>query len=134
MRKQILLADDSAEMRKQLRGILAQRWEWDISGEAANGAEAVALAIASNPDLAILDISMPVQNGIQAGQQIIKVCPETSLLAISAYEPEMFLGDVIEAGFHGFVSKGSIFTELISAIESLLRGDSYFRFSKAEHL
>jgi DNA-binding NarL/FixJ family response regulator len=52
-------------------------------------------------------------------------------LAVSTFEPELFIGDVIEAGFHGFVSKTSISSELIPAIESLLRGDSYFKLSKA---
>jgi DNA-binding NarL/FixJ family response regulator len=127
----ILLADDSTEFRREVRKLLTPKQDWEIYAEAANGAEAVALAKALNPNLAILDISMPVQNGIQAGQQIIQFCPHAALLGISLYDPDMFIGDVIEAGFHGFVSKASICSELISAIEALLGGDSYFRLSKA---
>jgi len=128
------LADDNAEFRKQVKALLADRHEWDIYAEAADGAEAVAIAKASYPNLAILDISMPIQNGIVAGQQIVKACPQASLLAVSAYEPEMFIGDVIESGFHGFVAKAAITTELIPAVENLLRGDTYFRFSRAGRL
>ena len=131
MKKQILLADDSGEFRRQVRTLLAGKPDWEVYAEAVNGAEAVALAKASPPHVAILDISMPVQNGIRAGQHIRKACPQASLLAVSVYEPEMFIGDVIEAGFHGFVGKSSIAAELIPAIENLLRGESYFRFSKS---
>jgi two-component system nitrate/nitrite response regulator NarL len=110
---------------------LKARPDWETYSERSNGGDAVALAKALNPDLVILDISLPVEHSVEAGRQIIEFCPRAALLAVSLFDPQLFIGDVIEAGLHGFVSKTSIASELIPAIEALLRGGTYFKLSKA---
>jgi DNA-binding NarL/FixJ family response regulator len=131
MAKRILLADDDADFRRLVRGFLGQRMDWEICAEADNGVEALNLARVTQPDIAILDISMPRMNGIEAGRQILRTCPETCVLTLSVYEPDLFISDIIRADIHGFVSKTSIVLELIPAIEAILMGETWFRLSKA---
>jgi DNA-binding NarL/FixJ family response regulator len=130
MAKTILLADDDSDFRRLVRDFLAQRIDWEVCAEASNGVEAVDLARATCPDIAILDISMPRMNGIEAGRRIIRACPNTSVLTLSVYEPDLFISDIVRADIHGFVSKMSIVFELIPAIEAILMGETWFRLSK----
>src|ERR1700677_5144933 len=118
MLNRILIADDNANFRRLVRQFLALYKDFEICAEASSGLEAVELARAAHPDIALLDISMPSGNGIEACRRIRKSLPGTLLLAMSVYDPQMFMRDVIQAGFDGFVSKTSISRDLIPAIEA----------------
>lgn len=126
MSKCLLLADDHAHARRLVRNLLAARNDWRICAEAADGDEAVEKAKASHPDLAILDISMPRMNGIEAARQIGRTCPETVVLMISMYDPTVIYDQLRHAGARGFVSKSRLDSELVPAIEALLEGRTYF--------
>jgi DNA-binding NarL/FixJ family response regulator len=129
MLTRILLADDNADFRRMARRLLGTRDDLEICGEASSGSEAVNVARATNPDIALIDISMPGGNGIEAGRQIRQDHPDTLILAMSVYQPEMFISRVKNVGFHGFISKSTFSAELIPAIEAVLFGESYFRAS-----
>jgi DNA-binding NarL/FixJ family response regulator len=123
---EILLADDHAPVRRLVRNLLTTRDDWEVCAEAADGDEAVEKAKASHPDLAILDISMPRMNGIDAARQIVESRCETVVLMISMYDPGLVLDELRRAGVRGFVSKSRLHSELIPAIEALLEGRTYF--------
>jgi DNA-binding NarL/FixJ family response regulator len=131
MTTRILLADDNVLVRRLVRQLLTLRNGWEVCAQAANGMEAVDQAKATNPDLAILDIVMPIENGIEAGRKIVRLRRATAVLAMSVYEPEIFVRQLMEAGIRGFVSKTSLCSDLIPAVETLLRGETYFRLSKS---
>jgi len=133
MSTRILLADDNVLVRDLIRQLLELRPEWKVCAQAANGVEAVDQARATSPDLAILDILMPFENGIEAGRKINRVCATTAVLAMSGYEPEIFISRLLGAGIQGFVSKTFLCSELIPAVETLLRGETYFRLSKSQN-
>jgi DNA-binding NarL/FixJ family response regulator len=131
MQNRLLLADDDLVFRVLIRELLTSREGWQICAEATDGAEAVEMAKRTSPDLAILDIAMPRRNGIIAARQIIEHSPTTIVLVISLYDPTVILNQIMDAGVRGFVSKASIGSELIPAVEALLRGETYFRVSQA---
>lgn len=130
MISRVLVADDNASFRRSVREFLALRDDLETCAEAGTGSEAVSQARATNPDIALLDISMPDGNGIEAGRRIKQDCPDTVVIAMSVYQPEMFIGEVVAAGFDGFVSKTAISSDLIPAIEAALFGESWFRLAK----
>jgi DNA-binding NarL/FixJ family response regulator len=130
--KRILLADDNVLVRGLIQQLLELRPDWKVCAQAGNGVEAVEQAKATSPDLAILDILMPFENGIEAGRKIIQTCATPVVLAMSVYQPEIFVRRLMGAGIQGFVSKTSICSQLIPAVESLLRGETYFRLSRSQ--
>jgi DNA-binding NarL/FixJ family response regulator len=123
----ILLVDDKPKVGLVIRQILAQKSEWEVCGEASSGDDAVQKAQSLKPDLAILDIAMAGGNGLDAGRQIHSLCPSTAVLLVSMYDASSLMTRMKENGIQGFVSKACIGTELISAIEALLSGGTYFR-------
>lgn len=127
MVKRLLLADDDAMVRGLVRQFLSARTGWQICAEASDGLEAVALAKLFAPDLAILDIAMPKQNGLDAGREIIEQHYSPAVLALTLYDPSFISSQAAAAGIHGIVSKTSIGSELIPAIERLLEGGTYFK-------
>lgn len=131
MQNRLLLADDDLVFRVLIRELLTSREGWQICAEATDGVEAVQMAKRKSPDLAILDIAMPRQNGITAARQIIEHCPTTRVIIISLYDPTVVLNKIMAAGVRGFVSKASIGSALIPAVEAILRGETYFKVSQA---
>ncbi len=122
----ILIADDSPEIRRALREALEKHSGWKVCGEASNGLEAVSQTSELNPDIVILDLTMPKLNGFQAGRVIHTAVPKLPLLLFTQHEfgPQIEQ-DARNSGFHGGVNKGS-FDLLIAGIESLLRGETFF--------
>jgi DNA-binding NarL/FixJ family response regulator len=125
-RARILLADDHEIVRQGLRIVLQDRSDWEICGEAANGREAVRKATELEPDVVILDISMPELNGLEATRQIIKAVPKTEVLILTVHDSENLITEILEAGARGYILKSDASKHLIEAIESLLLRKPFF--------
>ena len=127
MAARILIADDHDVIRQGVRSIIAKaRPAWDICGEAANGQEAVRAAENLKPDVVVLDVTMPVMNGLEAASRIVKRAAGTRVLILTMHESERLFADVREVGAHGYVQKSQAGRDLIRAIDSLLAGGTFF--------
>jgi len=122
----LLLADDHEVVRKGLRSILETLRDCEVVGEAADGRQAVALTKELNPDIVILDISMPAMNGLEATRQILKIRPQTKILILTVHESDPLIRDVLDAGARGYILKTDAGRDLISAVESLRRNKTFF--------
>ena len=124
--KQILIADDHEVVRSGLRAIIETRADWVVSGEASNGRDAVALALKVKPDVAIIDYSMPVMNGVEASRRLKLHHLHTEVLILTMHESEEILAEVLVAGVRGFLLKSDARSHLIAAVEALLDHRPYF--------
>jgi DNA-binding NarL/FixJ family response regulator len=122
----ILIADDHEVIRNSLCGLLSRRADWQICGMAANGREAVELAKRLRPDIAVLDVSMPLLNGIEATFQIRKALPRTEILIITMHETKELVHQVMSAGARGYLLKSDATTHIEAAVETLAKHNSYF--------
>jgi len=123
----ILIADDDTSIRYLLRRILEERPGWEVCGEATTGNDAVAKIKQLSPDLAIIDLAMPDQNGIEAARQIFATSPLTPMLLLTVQEVSTELARAArDAGFRGAVTKGSG-REVVVAIETLLNQGTVFK-------
>jgi len=120
----LILADDHEILRDGLRGILKDSG-FDVVGEASDGHEAVKLGQTLMPDVAVLDISMPVLNGIDAARQILKNSPTTKILILTMYTEDRYVLASLRAGISGFVLKSKAASLLVDAIRAILRGEVY---------
>ncbi|MDX2194396.1 MAG: response regulator transcription factor [Gemmatimonadales bacterium] len=130
----ILIADDHALVREGIRRVLAEEPGYEVVAEAATGTEAVALAEATRPDVAVLDISMPGESGLVAAGRIRQRVPSTRVLILSMYENAEYLLEAMRAGAHGYLLKDSAATELRDAIRAVQAGDTYFSPAVARQL
>lgn len=115
----ILVADDHDLMRRGIKTIIESRKDWEICGEALTGTQAVAKAQELKPDVAILDISMPELNGIEAGKRIRKASEKTEILMLSVHYSDQILRDVVGAGIRGYILKSDSGRDLSMALERL---------------
>jgi DNA-binding NarL/FixJ family response regulator len=115
----ILIADDHELIRRGLAAAIAECPEWSIVAEAANGRQAVELAVRFLPDVAILDLSMPELNGLEATRQMRAASPKTRILIVSAHESEQLIREVLDAGAMGYVLKSDAGRVLVQAIEAV---------------
>lgn len=123
----ILIADDHDVVRQGIRSIIAKsRPEWEICGEAINGREAVETARLLSPDVIILDITMPLLNGIEAASQIATFGLRCRILVFTMHESERLYANIREVGAHGYVQKSHAGRDLICAIDTLLAGGTFF--------
>lgn len=122
----ILIADDHGIVRKGLRALLQSRRGWKICAEVSDGREAVEKVQALKPDVAILDISMPQLNGIEATRQIHRISPRTETLILSMHRSEKLVREAIEAGARGYLAKEDADKNLLAAVEALRHHESYF--------
>jgi len=120
----ILLADDHIMVREGTRRILEREPDLKVVAEAGDGRETVALVERERPDVAIVDISMPVMNGIEATKGIKKVAPETAVLVLTAYDDDQYVFAILEAGAAGFLLKNARGSELIDAVRRVHAGES----------
>jgi two-component system nitrate/nitrite response regulator NarL len=120
----ILIADDSAAVRAQVRSLLDDRRDLEVCGEAVNGAEAIDRTKALQPDLVILDISMPVVDGFEAARVIHKFFPDVRILIFSVHKSNQLMKEALDIGAVGFVSK-SEGRQLLKAIDTVLRDGHY---------
>ena len=116
----ILIADDHELVRQGLRALLAARPAWEVCGEAADGVEAIEKAAQLQPDIVLLDVSMPRLNGLQAALAIRRESPASNIVIVSQHDPAEMLPSALEAGACGYVSKSDIGSNLLSTIESIV--------------
>jgi signal transduction histidine kinase/CheY-like chemotaxis protein len=119
-RKRILIADDHEMLRRGVRNTLQTQLDLEICGEAVNGQEAVDKVKALQPDLVILDINMPVLNGLVAVRQILRHRPQTKVLVFSVHDSDQTVQEVHAAGAHGFISKGKDAQDLLRVVRNVL--------------
>lgn len=124
--KRILVADDHEVVRSGLRAIVETRSNWTVCGEAIDGEQAVALALETRPDIAIIDYSMPLMNGLAVSRRLRSLHLRTEVLVLTMHETEELLTEALSAGVRGFLFKSDARKHLISAIEALLDGKPYF--------
>ncbi len=120
----VALADDHALLREGMRRLLEQEPDMEVVGEAANGAEAVALVKALQPDVVLMDVVMPVLTGIEATKQIKRSNPATAVIILSAYDDDRYVLGLLEAGVAGYLLKYSHGQEVIQAIRAIHAGDA----------
>jgi DNA-binding NarL/FixJ family response regulator len=122
----ILIADDHETVRKGVCAILTARMDVEVCGEAVNGEEAIRKARELNPDLIILDLSMPVLDGFSAAKQIRKSFPCVPILILSMHDGLHVAKEAQLAGAQGFVSKHDASEVLLEAVDALMNGETFF--------
>jgi two-component system, NarL family, response regulator NreC len=122
----VILADDHAVMRHGLRLILEQQEGFEVLGEARDGREAVSLAQALHPDVAVLDITMPNLNGIEAARQITDKQPDVAVVVLSMHADESYVLRALKAGARGYLLKESPEADFVSAIRTVSDGKAFF--------
>lgn len=122
----LLLGDDHTLMRTGLRKILEERPEWEVVAEVGDGREAVRKCTALKPDVAVLDVAMPMLNGIDATQQIVRKVPETKVLILSMHSDEAYVTRALQAGATGYMLKDAAGKDLLKGISSVAAGQAYF--------
>lgn len=130
----VLLADDHKMMREGLRVLVNSQSDMEIVGEADNGRVAMALAVELNPDVVVMDISMPEMNGLMATRKLKQVCREIKILALTRHADDNYLEQFLQAGGCGYVLKISAVDELVRAIRAAAAGKMYLDPEMTEHL
>lgn len=123
-RIRILIADDHTLVRDGTRRILESEKDLEVVAEASNGEEAVALTSSLRPNIAIIDIAMPVLDGIEVTRQIKALYPETAILILTAHDNDQFIYNLLEAGAAGYLLKSVRSQELVDAVRALHAGES----------
>src|SRR5450755_4788049 len=113
-------------MRRGIKGMLLSHAGWEICGEATTGREAVKMAQELKPDIAILDISMPDLNGVDAARRIRKASANTEILILSMHYSDQLIRDILEAGVRGYIVKSDSDRDLIIAVETLANHKPFF--------
>ena len=122
----LLLADDHVLMRQGLRKLLEETPEWSVVAEASDGRSAVQEAVTHRPDIVILDIGMPLLNGIEASRQIVHRLPDAGVLILSMHPDEAYVTQAVQAGARGYLLKDSAAQDLIAAVTAVAKGQSFF--------
>jgi DNA-binding NarL/FixJ family response regulator len=122
----ILIADDHELIRRGLVASLAERPDWTIVAEAADGRQACELAALHAPDIAVLDLTMPELNGLDVTRHLRASTPKTRILIVTAHESEQLIREVLDAGAMGYVLKSDAGRVLVQAIEALLDERPFF--------
>jgi two-component system, NarL family, response regulator NreC len=121
----VVLADDHAVLRAGLRALLSAEPDIEVVGEAGDGEEAVLLAERLNPDVVVMDISMPRMDGLRATRQLLARQPNARVLILTMHSEDQYLLQVLEAGGAGYVLKNSADTDLLDAIRVVAEGKAY---------
>lgn len=124
MSLRILLADDHLMVRQAIKVALAQAGLQAVE-EASNGQDAISKCRDLRPDIAVLDISMPLINGIDAAREILRICPATKIVILTVHTQDKYLQESLRLGISGYVVKANTADELVKAIHAVARGDTY---------
>jgi DNA-binding NarL/FixJ family response regulator len=122
----IIVADDHEIVRKGVCMVLGSRKNVEVSAEASNGQEAVLKALRLNPDLIIMDVNMPVLDGVSATKQIRHDLPKIPVIILSAHDGPEMIQAAQEAGAQGFVTKNDVAASLLDAVDAVLHGETFF--------
>jgi two-component system, NarL family, response regulator NreC len=120
----IVLADDHVLVRQSLKSLL-EREGHQVVGEGSDGQEAVRHVNSLHPDIAIMDISMPILNGLHAAREINKSFPKTKTILLTQHDEDQYISEAIEAGVKGYVLKNQVASDLLEAIRQVSRGQVY---------
>ena len=118
----VLIADDHGIVREGLHSLIGKQSDMEIVGEADDGRKALELVRELEPDVVIMDISMPNLNGVDATSHIVREFPKTKVIALSMHSSSMFVADMIKAGASGYILKDCLFDELATAIKTVFEG------------
>jgi two-component system response regulator NreC len=121
----VVLADDHRMMREGIRAMLERRSDIQVVGEAADGREAVRLASQLCPDVVVMDVSMPLLNGIEATRHIRRDCPDVRVLILTVHESQEYVAQLLAAGASGYIIKKAGGDELLNAIHAVARGEAF---------
>ncbi|HLE57304.1 MAG TPA: response regulator transcription factor [Rhodothermia bacterium] len=130
----VLIVDDHAVVREGIRHVLSSESDFEVVGEAAGGEEAVTLAESLNPDIVIMDLSMPDLPGLEAARRIRARVPRTAILVLSIHDHQEYVLRSIEAGTQGYLRKDSSPSELRNAIRAVHEGGTFFSAPVARNL
>ncbi|MGB7846493.1 MAG: response regulator transcription factor [Candidatus Acidiferrum sp.] len=122
----ILIADDHAVVRAGLRALLESRSGWEVCAEASDGREAIERAAKLKPDVAVLDIGMPLLNGVEATRRIRASSPDTEVLILTMHESDDLVRQVVEAGARGYILKDDADRVLLAAVDAVRLHKPYF--------
>lgn len=130
----IVLADDHTVVRSGLRVLLERHQNFEVVAEAENGRDAVTLSTSLHPDIVVMDVGMPLLNGIEATAALLKQSPSTGVIVLSMYSDESYVMRALKAGARGYLLKDSAAPDLLSAIDAVSNGRSFFSPSIRELL
>ena len=120
----IVLADDHVLVRQGLRSLL-EREKFQVVAEASDGQEAIRLTETHHPDIAVVDISMPILNGIDTVRELGRSCPKTKAILLTQHEEDQYIREALEVGVKGYVVKNQVASDLVHAIQQVSRGQFY---------
>jgi len=121
----VAIAEDQRMVRELLIRLLAREADFDVVGEAGNGQEAIELAQSAQPDVLVLDIGLPVLDGVEVARSVRARQPEIRILALSVHDDERFIQQMLNAGADGYVAKSAAVAELVRGIQTVMQGDMY---------
>ncbi len=124
MKTTILIVDDHELFRDGLKQLLSRESDMEVVGEAKNGQESISLALKLQPDVILMDVKMPVMDGIEATRRILSEMPSMKILALSMYSGDGFNTGMKQAGALGYILKGGDFQELVGTIRKITRRSS----------
>jgi len=130
MKVRILIVDDSALLREQLRRLLQQNPEWEVCGESEDGCDAVQKTRELHPDLIVMDFAMPQMNGVEAAREITRNSPTLPILMFTMYMSNQLVDEAKGSGIRGAVDKNEA-GKVVKGVKALLRGESFFDESAA---
>jgi len=130
----ILIADDHDVVRSGLRHVIESQPNWQVAAEAADGKEAVQKALETKPDVAVIDYSLPLINGVEATRQIRAALPHTEVLIFTMHDDETIIKELLKAGARGYLLKTDTQRHLIGAIEALAVHKPFFTTKISEAL
>jgi DNA-binding NarL/FixJ family response regulator len=130
----VLLVDDHAILREGIKALLEKQDDIEVVAEAADGREAIPKVAQFRPDVVVLDISMPKMDGLESTRQMKRENPDIKVLVLTMHDNEEYFFQLLRAGASGYVTKRSVSRELVSAIEAVYRGESFFCPSMAKFL
>ena len=130
----VLLADDNGVVRREFRKILELEDDLEVVGEAKDGLQAVAMVKKLHPQLVLMDVTMPLLNGLQATCQILKAVPATKVLMLSAHSDEAYVVEAVNSGALGYLIKQTSADNVCTAIREVHQGKTFFSPSIPKYL